>query len=293
MHSAWVKRTLGGMNKKSDPLALFRALHGRRVWSVAVAYLVVGFGLVEASELVFSRLQLPAAAVDVVLAVLLFAFPVALLLAWKIGTDEEGIEVPAVFPLFALLLVGTGSVWLGVRALQTGQAETPAPPGAEPLVVLMDSPHPARVYDEETRAVNGTNADVLSDILLDLPIRRQRESIGPDWHRDEEILQFDPDLIVIHYSGFRQEDGTGPRARLKLLISYFAESDTRFLVYSRANEEALGQNMRNLLSDLEAEYPGLMSRMGVFGLLDYGPPSWLSPLTANPIKLRVKETLGL
>ena len=268
-------------------MAFFRALHERRLWGLAAAYLVVGFGLFEASELVFPRLQLSPAAVDVVLAVLLFAFPVALLIAWLIGADEEGIEVPAVFPLLALLLVGTGSGWLGVRVLQT------APSAGEPLVILMDSPHPARVYDEETRAVNGTNADVLSDILLDLPIRRQRESIGPDWHRDEEILQFDPDLIVIHYSGFRQEDGSGPRARLKLLISYFADSDTRFLVYSRAREEVLGQNMMDLLSDLDAEYPGLMSRVGVFGLSDYGPSSWLSPLTANPIKLRVKEILGL
>ena len=281
------------MNKKSGPLAFFRTLHERRLWGIAAAYLVVGFGLFEASELVFPRLQLSPAAVNIVLAVLLFAFPVALLIAWLIGTDEEGIEVPAVFTLLALLLVGTGSAWLGVRTLQTGRADTPAPPAGEPLVILMDSPHPARVYDQETRAVNGTNADVLSDILLDLPIRRQRESIGPDWHRDEEILQFDPDLIVIHYSGFRQEDGSGPRARLKLLISYFAESDTRFLVYSRANEEALGQNMKDLLSDLEAEYPGLMSRVGVFGLSDYGPSSWLSPWTANPIKLRVMEILGL
>ena len=275
------------MNKKLGPLAFFRALHERRVWGLAAAYLVVGFGLFEASELVFPRLQLSPAAVNVVLAVLLFAFPVALLIAWLVGADEEGIEVPAVLPLLVLLVVGTGSAWLGVRVLQT---ETPA---GEPLVVLMDSPHPARVYDEETRAVNGTNADVLSDILLDLPIRRQRESIGPDWHRDEEILQFDPDLIVVHYSGFRQEDGSGVRERLKLLISYFVESDTRFLVYSRAEEAILEQNMRGLLADLEAEHPGLMLRIGVFGLRDYGPPSWLSPLTANPIKLRVKEILGL
>ena len=83
------------------------------------------------------------------------------------------------------------------------------------------------------------------------------------------------------------------RERLKLLINYFVESDTRFLVYSRAEEEILEQNMRGRLADLEAEHPGLMSSIGVFGLRDYGPPSWLSPLTANPIKLRIKEILGL
>ena len=128
---------------------------------------------------------------------------------------------------------------------------------------------------------------------MDYKTSHKTKYIGPDWHRDEEILRFDPDLIMIHYSGFRQEDGTGPRERLKLLISYFVESDTRFLVYSRADEDVLEQNMQDLLADLAAEHPGLMSRINVFGLYDYGPPNWLSPLTANPIKLRVKAILGV
>ena len=185
------------------------------------------------------------------------------------------------------------SGWLGMRALVSGEAATD--PGSEelPLVVLMDSHHPARVYDEETRAANATNADVLSDVLLDLPIRRQRESIGPEWHRDEEILRFDPDLILIHYSGFRQEDGSGPRERLRLLISFFGESNTRFLIYSRAVEATLRRAVDGLLADLDAEHPGLLGRVSVFGLSDYGPPSWLSPLTTNPLKLRVKQMLAI
>ena len=81
------------MNKMSAPLAFFRALHERRLWGLAAAYLVVGFGVFEASELVFPRLQLSPAAVNIVLAVLLFAFPVALLIAWLIGADEEDIDV--------------------------------------------------------------------------------------------------------------------------------------------------------------------------------------------------------
>ncbi len=162
-----------------------------------------------------------------------------------------------------------------------------------PVVVLMDSPHPTRVYDEETRAANGTNADVLSDILLDLPIQRLKESIGPDWDRDEEILQLRPDLIVIHYSGFRQGDGSGPRERLKLLISYFEESDTRFLIYSRQEEARLRRSVDELLSDRERDHPGLLARIEVFGLDDYGHRDWRSPLTANPLKLRVREILGL
>ena len=60
---------------------------------------------------------------------------------------------------------------------------------------MMDSTHPFRIYDEETIAANATNADVVSDILADLPILRQKETIGPDWHRDEDILRFGPALL--------------------------------------------------------------------------------------------------
>ena len=193
----------------------------------------------------------------------------------------------------AIAAIAVVSGWLGVRALSPGQAA--GDPGSEepPLVILMDSHHPARVYDEETRAANATNADVLSDVLLDLPIRRQRESIGPEWHRDEELLRFNPDLIVIHYSGFRQGDGSGPRERLRLLISFFGESDTQFLIYSRAVEAELRGRMDDLLADLDAAHPGLLERVSVFGLDDYGSRSWLSPLTTNPLKLRVKQILRI
>ncbi len=162
-----------------------------------------------------------------------------------------------------------------------------------PLVIMMDSPHPARVYDEETLAVNGTNADVVNEILSDLPLRREREPIGPHWQGDREILRLDPDLIVIHYSGFREEDGSGPRERLKLFVSHFGDSEARFLIYSRAEESFLRQRVDDLLADLDSQYPGLLSRISVFGLDDHGPPSWRSSLTANALERRVREILGV
>ena len=96
--------------------------------------------------------------------------------------------------------------------------------------------------------MGGTNADVVSDILLDLPIKRQKEAVGPDWHRDEEILGFSPDLIIIHWSAFREEGVWGPRRRLLLLIEFFAESDTRFLIYSRQEEARLEEALEELLA---------------------------------------------
>lgn len=162
----------------------------------------------------------------------------------------------------------------------------------QPLVLLMDSAHPSRVYDDETLQAGATNADALSDILLDLPIKRQREAISPSWHRHEEMLDFNPDLIVIHYSGFRQENSDGPRLKIKLLIEYFMDSKTRFLIYSRRDEEVLKAAVDDLLKDLYQDQSGLNGRIEVFGLFNYGEPKWKDPIVASMLKLKVKKILN-
>ncbi len=162
-----------------------------------------------------------------------------------------------------------------------------------PLVIVMDSAHPKRIYDESVIAAGGTNADILSDILSDLPIRTQKELISPAWHRQEAILQFDPDLIVIHYSGFKQADASGDRPLLRLLIEYMADSDTQFLVYSRASEDWLQTKMDGVLETSLAKYPGLSDRVEIFPVIEYGEPNWSDPLTAQAMKLRVKSILDL
>jgi len=161
-------------------------------------------------------------------------------------------------------------------------------PSRRPLVVMMDSPNPAYVYDQVIQEASGTNADVISDILADLPIDRQKEAVGGRWHRDQEILQFDPDLIIIHYSAFGR--GRLPETRMKTFLSYFVGNKTKFLIYSRRGEILLQSQVEELLSDLEVEHPGFLSRIRVFGVSSY---SWLDSITASELKLAVKEELGL
>lgn len=276
--------------------SFFKELRDRKVLGTAIAYLVIAFGLVEASELLFPRLEFPLEAVNLLVALLLFGFPLALVAAWRYRREERQDRLSPVLPLFSLAVVTLVFGWLGIRALPSeteSQDSVVAGEASPPLVIMMDSPHPDRVYDEETLEANGTNADVISDILLDLPIRRQRETIGPSWHRDEEILQFDPDLVVIHYSGFLQGFSDVPRDRLKLFMSYFVETETLFLLYSRQDEAGLSAGVDALLADVDAEHPGFRSRVHAFGLTDYGAREWRNPLTANALKLRVKEILEL
>ncbi len=161
----------------------------------------------------------------------------------------------------------------------------------EPLVVFMDSAHPARVYDEETRAVGRTNADLLAERLGDLPARTVSETISPAWERDGEIAELEPELVVIHYSGFREEDGTGPRERLGAFIARFGEMETEFLVYSRTLATVLDDAMAELLAAAAAEHPSLLRRVHVFGLDDHGERSWLSGATLGALRERVTEIL--
>jgi len=162
---------------------------------------------------------------------------------------------------------------------------------SRPVVVLMDSPHPSRVYDSTTRLANGTNADVLSDLLADLPIRIQKETIGPSWHREEEVRLFDPDWIVIHYSGFCQETCTD-RTRLRQLVESFAESKTRFLIYSRSRGDSLRHGVDTLLRVVDSTHRGALRRVYTFGLRDHGGPYWRDPMTAAAFKLRFRQLLN-
>ena len=157
----------------------------------------------------------------------------------------------------------------------------------------MDGASRGKVYDQDAYKAGATNADTVSDILLDLPIRRQRETISPTWHRHEEMMDFDPDLIVVHYSGFILGDSFSPRLRLKALVDYFKGKDTKFLIYSRMQNQALRNDVDVLLRDLYQTHPDLKKRVEIFGLLSYGEPLWGDPVVASKLKLKVKEVLNL
>jgi len=162
-----------------------------------------------------------------------------------------------------------------------------------PLVIIMDSSYPDRVYDKEVRDDNGTNADILSDILSDLPLQAQKELISPNWNRYEAITKFEPELIMIHYSGFKQADASGARPKLKLLIEYFLNTKTQFLVYSRASEPWLNDKMSAILENLPNSTENLHERIHIFPLNEHGEPHWKDPVPAQLVKLKVKDMLAL
>jgi predicted Ser/Thr protein kinase len=181
------------------------------------------------------------------------------------------------------------------------------PPNPRPVIVLMDSPLPGRVYDPRTEAAGGTNADDLTDALRTLPVVIQKETTSPSWHREDQVVRQNPDLVVSHLSCLYDERvGKGletvyehlfrlAESRLVLYFGYVAEANprTRFLVYSRTQfGKASGE--QRWVSESEARLPVLRGRLHAFAVPG-GPEgaTFRDPDTARLIRQRVSEILGL
>jgi hypothetical protein len=184
----------------------------------------------------------------------------------------------------------------------------------------MDTLAPHGVYDPETRSNSGTNADDLNDLLRDLPIVLNKETLGSTWHREDQILKQLPDLIVIHKSAFfhsiNLELGFGyhpfddperearfdrvyqlVNSKLMAFFGYVALGDprTKFLVYSRGS---LGlwpeEDQTAWVAEVEGRFPQLKGR--VFTMkVPVGPEgaSFRDPDTGRMIRQHVVSILGL
>ena len=183
----------------------------------------------------------------------------------------------------------------------------------------MDTFAPRGVYDEETRRRSGTNADVLSEVLGDLEIITQKETLGSDWDRESQVLEQNPALVLIHRSAFfhsmaRDFEVKYPAAseepsiffnkhyeiaenKLVAFLGYIADQNpnTQFVVYSRgtgggwADEEY----RENWLRRIESRFQSLKGRVKpipVPGGVSKG--SWQSPEGRRVIRALVDEMLS-
>jgi hypothetical protein len=181
------------------------------------------------------------------------------------------------------------------------------PPNPIPVIVLMDSPLPGRVYDPRTAAAGGTNADDVTDALRDLPVALRKENTSAIWHREEQVIAERPDLIVSHLSclydsrvaGEMQEiaDHLFDQAadRLMLFFAYAAARNprTHFIVYSRTVFHESGGEQQWVHAQ-EARLPILKGRLQAFivpgGL---SGATFRDPETAKLLRTRITQLLEL
>ena len=170
----------------------------------------------------------------------------------------------------------------------------------------MDSPLEGRVDDQRTLAAGGTNADDITDILRQLPVVTYKENTSPMWHREEQVRQANPDLIISHLSclfDVRMAKGDKElnqylfnlaESRLMQFFGYLGAVNprTRFLVYSRGRyvskeaEDAWA-------ADVATRFPQLKGRLFAMMIPGGESASFRDGQTGDLVRARVKETLRL
>jgi serine/threonine protein kinase len=202
----------------------------------------------------------------------------------------------------ALLIVSTplGFLWWS--------AKDQAPPrNPQPVIVLLDSPLPGRVYDRRTAAEGGTNADDVTDALRGLPVAIRKENTSAVWRREEQVRLENPDLIVSHLSALVDERVAGgdtlitehlsdvAEYRLLLFFAFLAAKNprTQFIAYSRTQFSRKGGEAV-WLADKEAQLPVLRGRlhpMTVPGGKERA--TFRDPATAELLRARVRQILNI
>src|SRR5438128_7112446 len=77
----------------------FEEVKRRKVYRVAVAYVIAAGGIIQLASAAFPAWELPNWSLRLVIAVLLIGFPIALILAWAFDITPEGIKTtPAATP---------------------------------------------------------------------------------------------------------------------------------------------------------------------------------------------------
>jgi predicted Ser/Thr protein kinase len=166
----------------------------------------------------------------------------------------------------------------GVALWKSRRVTAPAGNTGPPVIVLMDSPHPERVYDSQTQKTGGTNADDLTDLLRDLPVLLLKENTNATWHRELQVLQENPALIVAHRSCFYDTTLFDPSKygdvghtrqfaelahdKFDLFMGYVGQGNpnTRFIVYSRGSWQDEAARSR-WVREIEERFPVLRGRV--------------------------------
>ena len=171
----------------------------------------------------------------------------------------------------------------------------------------MDSPLPGRVYDPRTAAEGGTNADDVTDALRDLPVAIRKENTSAAWHREEQVVDENPDLIVGHLSCLFDSRVGGDQMpvqehlfdvaenRLLVFLAYVAARNprTQFIIYSRNRFEATGAG-DEWVALQEARLPVLQDRLHTFHVPGgTANATFRNPETAKLLRARVADVIGM
>jgi len=115
---------------------------------------------------------------------------------------------------------------------------------------IMDSDKAYNVYNGMTADLGGSNAQEVLGILAPIKnIEFSSELVNPSWRDYDKLIQYNPDILVIHHSCFRihfreiingqereEKENNYEELFLKFLRRVSSNTKIRFLIYSRKDE---------------------------------------------------------
>lgn len=197
--------------------------------------------------------------------------------------------------VLAMIAIGVGLWRFGAGSHSKG-----ASAAGLPVIVLMDTPYATHVYDPATLQSGGTNADDITDLLRGLPVKIVKETTSGLWRREQQVIEENPALIVIHRSCFDsfpddQNLVIYPLVDNKLVafMGYVATLNprTKFIVYSRHSWEN-AEIAAKWKKDATERFPVLAGKLETWRVpLDRA--TFRNPVTGQELKDSVQHALGL
>ena len=209
-----------------NPRNFFAELRRRNVYKVAVAYVIVGWLLLQAASILFPTFEAPAWVMKVFVSVIILGFPVALILAWAFELTPEGIKraedvapnesithrtgrkLTALIALVAVIALGllllqlsrrTAAVAPGNRAVPTAVSEAaPQAIGEKSIAVL-----PFENFSEDKGFAffaDGVQDEILTDLakIADLKVISRTSVMRYKSSTDRDLRQIAQQLGVAH-----------------------------------------------------------------------------------------------
>ncbi|MDJ0733880.1 MAG: hypothetical protein QNJ47_07305 [Nostocaceae cyanobacterium] len=167
-------------------------------------------------------------------------------------------------------------------------------PISTPKVLIMDSHLPDVVYKLETRKKGGSNADDIREILddIDPPIQLPRESTNLSWHGEQQVLEHNPDIIIIHASAFYQRtDVEDSEKKFLSFLEFIGKRiQSKFLIYSRSR--SFCQNSEDYSREYyENKIPVLEKRIEIFPVC--ASDTWDNNMLQRNLRTKVESILKL
>ena len=219
------------------------------------------------------------------------------------GTHDATVTRRNWWRVAAVIATLIAAIAIGMVPVLRRGAEDPVRPGP-PLIMLVDSTLPERIYSSESRANGATNADDLTDVLRDLPVTLVKENTNALWSREDQVLKENPALIISHRSAFAapetglsKEESAAMHAladrRVQSFLGYVGLGNrrTKFIVYSRQWEFVGGADAWT--QRVTSRYPHLRDRITPIKVTGNPERSFRDPASAARVRAAVIRLLDL